>query len=248
MQLCLFTHATPEFLSSAPQEGVSTQPCFFMFTDIVHFLCLGHRATIILLVLLLWLWETRHPTPQMYRLSSLSLPTACLSCQSGLRNANAEKSVRVGVSGSVWKPCWPWLHPFTSSNALWQTSHRHTTVWLHRRKRVCALAALSRALRGPLRFTHTHIYALFVAPPPHQESQISCHGSGNRQHLLGVWSQWWNCLDAEAVMPNPHFERQEMGFAVAACVSLVFFFFSLPTYFPHLLLWHTMALVLNLSQ
>lgn len=30
-------------------------------------------------------------------------------------------------------------------------------------------------------------------------------------------------------MPNPHFERQEMGFAVAACVSLVFLFFS-----PHL--------------
>lgn len=30
-------------------------------------------------------------------------------------------------------------------------------------------------------------------------------------------------------MPNPHFERQEMGFAVAACVSLVSFFFS-----PHL--------------
>lgn len=185
----------------------------------------------------------KQATPHLtYRLSSLSLLTAGVwAVRSGYAIANAEKSVRVGVLGSVWKPCWPWLHPFTSSNALWQTSHRHATIWLHRRKLVCARAALSRALRGPLHLTHTHIYAVFVAPLPRQESQISCHGSGNRQHLLGVWSQWWNCLDAEAVMPNLHAERQEMGFAVAACVSLVFLDFFFPTYFPHLLSCHTIS-------
>lgn len=162
MQLCLFTQPCYSwvFMISATRGGQYSALFFHVYRHCAfplfralgddHFACFYYCGC------------DKQDTPHLkYIACPLLLPTSCVwAVRAACVNANAEKSVRVGVLGSVRKPCWPWLHPFTSSNALWQTSHRHTTVWLHRRKRVCALAVLSRALRGPLHFTHTHIRTL----------------------------------------------------------------------------------------
>lgn len=121
--------------------------------------------------------QLRQPSPYKC-LSSLRWPSCVfVSCQTGCPCANAEKSVRV----CVWRVCENRADLGSVVSPRLMLCDRHladTPLSDYTEESVCV------ALLGPLRFTHT--YALFVAPLPRQESQISCHGSGNRQHLQGV--------------------------------------------------------------
>ncbi len=244
----VFVHPAMRFIITATRGGQNSAVFFNVYnTDIVPFLCFGQWATIILL--LYNVVVATNKTPHTFHISCpLSLATAGVwSVRGGCASANAEKSVCVGVLGSVWKPCWPWLHPFTSSNALWQTSHRHATVWLHRRKSVCARAALSLMLSGGLYTAHTHTHTHTYT----HSLWLLCRARNRKSVAMAAVtdSTYWECeVNDETVWMQSLWcltrtlrDKRWVSLSLPACVSLVFLFLFFPTYFPHLLSWHTIV-------